>query len=162
MSEEIKTCPFCGEDIPVNTVKCEHCGEILQNESNQDVKNGETNTEKINNKISSSKKCRRCGAENIKNSDICDECGAYLPTYLTKKSKNEIENKINSLKSTEIVCQIVEFIGISATLMYCFSGGDIVEITYGVCSGVLAVYFRMKRIHNSLEIAQLKKEIGIL
>ena len=32
MSDEMKVCPFCGEDIPIDTVKCEYCGEILNKE----------------------------------------------------------------------------------------------------------------------------------
>ena len=28
-AQQTKTCPFCGEAIPVNTQKCKHCGEWL-------------------------------------------------------------------------------------------------------------------------------------
>ena len=32
MSEEVKTCPFCSEEIPANTYKCPYCKEVLINE----------------------------------------------------------------------------------------------------------------------------------
>ena len=38
MAEETKICPFCGEDINLDAIKCEHCGEILQNIQLQQVK----------------------------------------------------------------------------------------------------------------------------
>ena len=37
MADETKVCPFCGEDININAIKCKHCGEFL-NASTQGTK----------------------------------------------------------------------------------------------------------------------------
>lgn len=41
MSDEKKVCPFCGEDILADTVKCEFCGEILNKEDKKVNKSDE-------------------------------------------------------------------------------------------------------------------------
>ncbi|MCM1338446.1 MAG: zinc ribbon domain-containing protein [Muribaculaceae bacterium] len=37
MADETKVCPYCGEDININAIKCKHCGEFL-NGSTQSTK----------------------------------------------------------------------------------------------------------------------------
>lgn len=34
MNEDIKICPYCGEEININAIKCKHCGESLIEQKN--------------------------------------------------------------------------------------------------------------------------------
>ena len=34
MNEDIKICPYCGEEININAIKCKHCGEMLIEQKN--------------------------------------------------------------------------------------------------------------------------------
>lgn len=34
MNEDIKICPYCGEQININAIKCKHCGESLIEQKN--------------------------------------------------------------------------------------------------------------------------------
>ena len=172
--QETKICPNCGKEILAVAKKCKYCKQFIDTESelsSQEPMQTEITEEpelkkelsdnESNKKEFSGKFCQRCGAQVIQGTSICEKCGAYIPQYIIKSERNKIESKITSIKSSEIFCQILEFIGISATIYYIFAGGAIVDITYGVCSGILAIYFRIKRIHNSIEIQNLRKELGL-
>ena len=43
MTEEMKTCPYCGEEILAIAKKCKHCGEFLDKE----IQNGSSNIETL-------------------------------------------------------------------------------------------------------------------
>lgn len=34
MNEDIKICPYCGEEINIKAIKCKHCGEMLIEQKN--------------------------------------------------------------------------------------------------------------------------------
>lgn len=34
MNEDVKICPYCGEEININAIKCKHCGESLIEQKN--------------------------------------------------------------------------------------------------------------------------------
>lgn len=170
MSEETKTCPYCSEKIPVDAVRCEYCGEVVgyTSGSNNNTVIEENKTNQKSTHSSSTKKlpkyshkfCQRCGAPALYTASLCNECGAILPQYLLKREVDSIQGEISFIQGSNTICQIMEFIGISATVYYCLAGGEIVDLAYGICSGILAVYFRIKRIHNCIEVQRLKKQIG--
>ncbi len=162
MTEDMKTCPYCGEKIPVDAVRCEYCGEMVGYTSDSNNETSQKPTPNSTKKLPkySHKFCQRCGAPALYTASICNECGAVLPPYLLKKEVDAIQGEISFIQGSNIVCQIMELIGISATVYYCLAGGEIVDLAYGICSGILAVYFRIKRIHNCIEVQRLKKEIG--
>lgn len=69
MTEEMqtKTCPYCGEEININAIKCKHCGEFL-NENKQPEQTTEPET----------KICPFCGEEIAYKAVKCKHCGEFL------------------------------------------------------------------------------------
>lgn len=38
MNEDVKICPYCGEEININAIKCKHCGEsLIEQKNTQDL-----------------------------------------------------------------------------------------------------------------------------
>lgn len=64
--KQTKECPFCGEEININAIKCKHCGEFLNEEQKQHVI------------VQSTKECPYCGEEININAVKCKHCGEYL------------------------------------------------------------------------------------
>lgn len=75
---QTKNCPFCGEEINVNAIKCKHCGEFLN-----DNKQLEETTEP------ETKTCPFCGEEIAYRAVKCKHCGEFL----NKKSSSDRTNK---------------------------------------------------------------------
>lgn len=46
MSEEMKRCPFCGEEILAIAIKCKHCGSALEEEKGDSTAQAEESTPK--------------------------------------------------------------------------------------------------------------------
>lgn len=96
MSDDTKICPFCGEEIKAVAIKCKHCGEFLNNESQQQTKN-----------TSQTKECPYCNEEIPFNATQCEHCGEYLenvqiqPSYTTSR-KSKTDNNIGG-----IICAII-------------------------------------------------------
>lgn len=65
MTEEIqtKTCPYCGEEINVNAIKCKLCGEFLEEKKEE---------------ATGTKACPFCGEEILASAVKCKYCGEFL------------------------------------------------------------------------------------
>ncbi len=77
---------------------------------------------------------------------------------LTKKERWEIENNIKDL-GTSWIAKIIEGLALIVAIWVCLSGGDIADITHGVCCAGVACYLRLRRIHDTLSISDLKNEL---
>ena len=71
MSDKVKTCPFCGEEILEVAVKCKHCGEWLDRD-NVDLQR---------------KQCPFCGEDIALDDEICVHCGEKIG-YRSDTSSN--------------------------------------------------------------------------
>ncbi len=65
MTEEMqtKTCPYCGEEININAIKCKHCGEFIEEKKEE---------------VSGTKICPFCGEEILASAIKCKHCGEFL------------------------------------------------------------------------------------
>ena len=81
MSEEKETkkCPFCGEDIYVNSNKCEFCGELL------------------------SKTCPFCGGEVKIIAKKCKHCGKFFD-----EEKNSEYNSNNAYVGNNVLLILID------------------------------------------------------
>ena len=78
MTEEMqtKTCPYCGEVININAIKCKHCGEFLNENQQEQTTESET------------KICPFCGEEIAYKAVKCKHCGEFLNTNNSSQQSN--------------------------------------------------------------------------
>ncbi len=88
MSENTKTCPFCGEEILEVAKKCCHCGEWL--------KDKEEINEPIIKRLNEAKKCPYCHNEIMAWVKQCPHCDKWL--VLKEEKKEKIPKKKNVTK----------------------------------------------------------------
>ena len=85
MTNETKTCPFCGEEIMVTAKKCKHCGEWLDK---QDEKQ----------KVQQTKVCPVCGETILASTAICEHCGEKFNNKETHSKLSDTKNFPDELK----------------------------------------------------------------
>jgi len=76
---ETKKCPFCAEEIRIEAIKCKHCGEFLETETQS-----ESNNEGV-------WKCKKCKEEVENNYDICWNCGASKEGIIDKEAETDFK-----------------------------------------------------------------------
>ena len=117
--EELRSCPFCGAQIPLISDDCMYCGQPL-NTDQQPVKKSKPrltpklrdiiNKENRNTAISKHniKYCPDCGAPFPLGSNICESCGHVLHEQIksTKNIKKLIDNINISIKNLKKYPQI--------------------------------------------------------
>ena len=80
MSENTKTCPFCGEEIMATAKKCKYCGEWLEEQEKEVVQ---------------IKQCPICGEDIPANATICEHCGENIGNETTQTLVNTIDKIAN-------------------------------------------------------------------
>lgn len=81
MSDDIIQCPFCGEDIGANDVRCKHCDELLKDEAVQ-----------IN--YEETKKCPFCGEEILAVAKKCKHCGEFFENMSSELHKTSVSGQL--------------------------------------------------------------------
>jgi ribosomal protein S27AE len=82
VSENMKLCPFCGEEILADAKKCGHCKKEfnkMPNTSRNEQTNNNQKRENIEDKvIKKVKQCPYCGEEILAAAKKCKHCGEWL------------------------------------------------------------------------------------
>jgi uncharacterized protein YneF (UPF0154 family) len=76
---ETKKCPFCAEEIRIEAIKCKHCGEFLETETQS-----ESNNKGV-------WKCKKCKEEVEDSYDICWNCGATKEGIIDKETETDFK-----------------------------------------------------------------------
>lgn len=87
MSENTKTCPFCGEEIMETAKKCKHCGEWLD-------KQGKEDPQVI--------QCPACGEDISSSATVCEHCGEVLGKFANLDVNNKWKKRFEVVEKQVI------------------------------------------------------------
>lgn len=87
MSENTKTCPFCGEEIMETAKKCKHCGEWLDRQSEESLQVIQ---------------CPACGEDISSNATICEHCGEVLGKFANLDINSKWKKRFEAVQKVSI------------------------------------------------------------